>query len=72
VPPLPVVGGADVVRALGRVGFVRVRQKGSHVQLHNPDGRLVTVPMHDELARGTLRSVLRQAGITVEELVALL
>ncbi len=43
-------------------------QRGSHVKLRNEDGRTVIVPLHDELARGTLASILRQAGLTREEL----
>jgi predicted RNA binding protein YcfA (HicA-like mRNA interferase family) len=68
----PRVSGADVCRALGRVGFVRVGQRGSHVKLRNDSGRTVIVPMHREIAEGTLRSILRQAGLTMEELVSLL
>ena len=49
-PAVPVVSGAEVVRALGKVGFERVG--GSHVKLRHVDGRTVIVPMHRELARG--------------------
>jgi predicted RNA binding protein YcfA (HicA-like mRNA interferase family) len=69
---LPRVSGDDVCRALGRIGFVRVGQKGSHVKLRNPGGRTVIIPMHRELAEGTLRSIIRQAGLTVEEFTSLL
>ena len=69
---LPVLSGADVVKALGRAGFAQVSQRGSHVKLRRDDGRVVIVPMHAELARGTLRSILRQAGLSVDELKALL
>ncbi|MHB8330372.1 MAG: type II toxin-antitoxin system HicA family toxin, partial [Acidimicrobiales bacterium] len=63
-PALPVLSGADAVRALVKAGFVRVSQRGSHVKLRHADGRVAIVPFHKELARGTLRSVLRQAGIS--------
>jgi predicted RNA binding protein YcfA (HicA-like mRNA interferase family) len=63
-PRLPVVSGADVIRALGKVGYGRQGQRGSHVKLANDAGRTAIVPMHRELAPGTLRSVLRQAGLT--------
>ncbi len=56
-PRLPVVSGADVVRALGKVGFSQLSQRGSHVKLANEVGRTAIVPMHRELAPGTLRSV---------------
>ncbi len=74
-PALPVVSGAEVLRALGRGGFTQVSQKGSHVKLRkeSPTGSLTAiVPMHDELAPGTLRSILRQAGLTVDDLLRLL
>ncbi|MGH9090440.1 MAG: type II toxin-antitoxin system HicA family toxin [Acidimicrobiales bacterium] len=70
-PALPVVGGADVIAALAKVGFVQVSQRGSHVKLRG-GGRTVIVPMHRELATGTLRSILRQAGLTPTEFVVLL
>jgi predicted RNA binding protein YcfA (HicA-like mRNA interferase family) len=71
-PALPVVSGRDVVKALGRRGFDEVSQRGSHVNLRNPEGDTVIVPMHRELAPGTLRSILRQAGIDGDELSTLL
>lgn len=70
MPPLPVVSGADVVRALKKMGFQEVSQKGSHLKLTSALGLVVIVPMHKELRRGTLRSVLRQADITIEALIA--
>ena len=71
-PALPVVPGAQVVAALRKGGFERVSQRGSHVKLRAEDGRVVIVPMHRELAIGTLRSVIRQSGLSVEEFLALL
>lgn len=71
-PRLPVVSGSEVIRALTRIGFGEVGQRGSHVKLRHADGRTVIVPLHRELAPGTLRSILRQAGLPVEELTALL
>ena len=72
MPRLPVVSGAAVVRALERAGFVEAGRRGSHVKLHGRGGRVVLVPLHDELARGTLRSILRQAGLPTEKLIGLL
>ena len=71
-PALPVVSGAQVVAALAKAGFERVSQKGSHVKLRRADGRVVIVPLHRELAVGTLRSVIRQSGLPVEEFLGLL
>ncbi len=71
VPPLPRITGRQMVRALNQLGWVVVVQKGSHVQLKHPTrGGRVTVPMHagETIGPGLLRSILHQAGITVEEL----
>ena len=72
MPPLPIVSGAEVERALGKLGFDRASQRGSHVKLRHADGRVAIVPMHRELKRGTLASVLRQAGIDAAALIAAL
>ena len=66
------VSGHEVVRALAKVGFSEVSQRGSHLKLRSQEGRTVIVPMHRELARGTLRSILRQADLTVEAFIDLL
>jgi len=57
--------GSDVVKALERLGYQKARQTGSHVQLARGD-RHVTVPAHGSVAPGTLRNILRQAGIDLE------
>ena len=67
-PALPVVSGAQVVKALERTGFEVVRQRGSHVKLRKSE-LTVIVPVHRELALGTLRSILRQSGLSVEDLI---
>lgn len=71
---LPVVSGRDVVKVLAKVGFVFDRQKGSHMILRQETSpfRRLTVPDHNEVAKGTLRSIIRQAGLTVDEFVDLL
>jgi len=71
-PSLPIVSGNQVIRALGRVGFDAVSQAGSHVKLRNPDGRTVIVPLHRDIAPGTLRSILKQADLTVSGFLELL
>jgi predicted RNA binding protein YcfA (HicA-like mRNA interferase family) len=70
-PRLPVLSGRDVVRAFERLGWQAVRQSGSHIILTKP-GEMVTlsVPDHREVARGTLRALVRAANLTVEEFVA--
>ena len=70
---LPVVSGAELVSALGKLGWVAVRQRGSHVRLRHPDNPVpLVVPLHREIRRGTLAGVLRDAGVTAEELRQLL
>jgi predicted RNA binding protein YcfA (HicA-like mRNA interferase family) len=72
---LPVVTARDVIRALGRAGFIVSRTSGSHCRLiHATDpARKVTVPMHSgDLKRGTLRSIIAQARLTVADFSALL
>lgn len=66
MPKLPVLSGRDVVSALERLGFVQMRQRGSHVILQR-DGVGVVVPLHRELKTGTLAGVIRQAGLSQDE-----
>jgi predicted RNA binding protein YcfA (HicA-like mRNA interferase family) len=66
------VSGENVVAALARLGFARVSQKGSHVKVRNAEGRTAIVPMHREIAFGTLRSILRHAGISMDDLALVL
>ena len=70
MPRLRRTSGREAIRALERLGFVQVRQRGSHVILkkRTPEGAVgCVVPLHRELAIGTLRGVLRQAGVTPDE-----
>ena len=70
---LPQVSGADVVRALQKLGFTVRRQHGSHIILRRDDPCAQTVvPNHRQIDRGTLRAILRQTEITAEELIKLL
>jgi predicted RNA binding protein YcfA (HicA-like mRNA interferase family) len=66
-PSLPVVSGRQAIRALETLGYEEVSRRGSHVKLRNESGRTVIVPDHRELARGTLASILRQAGVQIED-----
>ena len=70
---LPVVSGNDCVKALEKIGFYFKRQEGSHIVLRrdNPFSQVV-VPDHKELDRGTLRAIIRQAGMSVDEFAKLL
>jgi predicted RNA binding protein YcfA (HicA-like mRNA interferase family) len=72
VPPLPVCSGAEVIAALGKIGYTVVRSRESHVRLNCSGRPPVTVPLQRTLARGTLASILRETRVTVVELIALL
>jgi predicted RNA binding protein YcfA (HicA-like mRNA interferase family) len=68
---LPVLSGREVVRAFEKLGWQVARQKASHIILIKP-GEMITlsVPDHREVARGTLRSLIRLANITVQAFLA--
>ena len=72
---LPVLSARDVLRALKRAGFEEVGRKESHIRMKRRSGndvRVAVVPNHPEIAKGTLVSILRQAGLTREQLASLL
>ena len=72
---LPVISGKEALKALERAGFVVVRQRGSHVRIKKVTSDKVikmTIPLHETLDRGTLKSILRNADLTVEEFIGLL
>jgi predicted RNA binding protein YcfA (HicA-like mRNA interferase family) len=71
MPKLPDVSGKETRRALERLGFVFKRQRGSHVVMRRGN-RGCVVPMHREINRGTLRGILEQAGVSLEEFMAAL
>jgi predicted RNA binding protein YcfA (HicA-like mRNA interferase family) len=74
MPPLPVLKAEALIKALRSAGFEQVRQRGSHVRLRHEDGRVVTVPVHrrQEVGRGLLRKILRDADMSPEDLLRLL
>jgi predicted RNA binding protein YcfA (HicA-like mRNA interferase family) len=72
MPDLPHLSGREILRALERLGFVQTRQRGSHVVLKKstPEGSVgCVVPLHDEVAIGTLRSILKQAKVSSDEFI---
>ena len=71
---LPRVSGREVVKALRKIGYEQDRQRGSHIVLRQTSSphRRVTVPDHSEVAKGTLRAIIREVGLTVDEFKALL
>ena len=68
---LPVLSGQELCKALAKVGYRIDHQTGSHIilRMENPPYRRLTVPKHKEIAKGTLRAIIRQAGLSREELL---
>ncbi|MCL5611978.1 MAG: type II toxin-antitoxin system HicA family toxin [Chloroflexi bacterium] len=72
MPNLPYLSGKEIIRALERLGFVQARQRGSHVVMKKsmPEGSVgCVVPLHGEVAIGTLHSILKQAKISPDEFI---
>ncbi len=72
---LPIVSGKDVVKALSRIGYGVVRQRGSLLRLKdstNPSHKPITVPLHKELKPGLLRKIIKDTNLSVEEFIELL
>jgi len=65
---LPSVSGKKVIKALEKLGFIVVRQKGSHVILQR-ESNMLTVPLHDPIKKSTLNTILKQADVSLEELL---
>ena len=74
MPKLPVVSGKEVVKALAKAGYRVDHQSGSHIILRHEEAphRRLSVPNHKEIAKGTLRAIINDAGLTVDEFVELL
>ncbi len=70
---LPVLSGRETKRAFEKLGWLVARQRGSHIIL-TKEGEIATlsIPDHKEIAKGTLRSLIRMAGISVDEFVRVL
>jgi predicted RNA binding protein YcfA (HicA-like mRNA interferase family) len=70
VSALPVLSGRQLVKVLERLGYAVDRRRGSHIILRHgdPPYRRLVVPDHEEIAKGTLRALLRDAGLSVEDL----
>ena len=70
MPPIPLLRPREVIKTLEKLGWQVARQKGSHI-IMTKEGHIATlsIPNHPEVARGTLRSLIVKAGITVEEFI---
>jgi len=70
---LPVISGATCVKALEQIGFTFRRQRGSHIIMRRDDPyAMIVVPNHKTLKPGTLRKIIRDTGLTIDEFIALL
>lgn len=71
MPKLPVIKARQLLKTLQKLGFYKHHQVGSHVQLKHPDGRRTTIPYHpsQEIRRGTLRAIIDDLDMTVEEFI---
>ncbi|MCD4843388.1 MAG: type II toxin-antitoxin system HicA family toxin [Methanosarcinales archaeon] len=72
---LPVVSGEKAIKAFLNAGFVKVRQRGSHVRLEKIEGNDIiklTIPLHNPMKKGTLSRLIKDAGLTIDEFVNLL
>jgi predicted RNA binding protein YcfA (HicA-like mRNA interferase family) len=69
---LPVCSDQDAIRAFQKLGYQVDHQTGSHVIVRHPQMRRLTIPNHRELAKGTLRALIREAGLTKDQFVNLL
>jgi predicted RNA binding protein YcfA (HicA-like mRNA interferase family) len=69
---LPLLSGKEICKVLSKIGYFKVRQRGSHIRLKCPGRKSVTVPDYKEISRGLLRKILRDAEISEEEFFKLL
>lgn len=70
MPKQPKVSSSELVRALEKMGFVKIGQKGSHIKMKSVDGRTAIIPNHKLIKPGTLKKgILNPLGISVEELI---
>ena len=75
MPKLPVISGLDMIKVLSKMGYIHKRTSGSHaiLQKESPSGKItIPVPLHKELAKGTLKSIMRQGDLRLDDLLALL
>ncbi|MBI4029500.1 MAG: type II toxin-antitoxin system HicA family toxin [Candidatus Blackburnbacteria bacterium] len=64
------IRGKELIKTLGKLGFKKESGKGSHIRMTHPDGRWTQVAIHTKpIPQGTLKAILKQAGITIEKLV---
>lgn len=69
---LPLISGKTAIKVFTMIGYQIVRQKGSHIRLHHPDKKPLTIPDHKTLGKGLLRKLLRDSELSAEEFIKLL
>ena len=69
---LPVLSGKQIIKVLAKIGFLPVRQKGSHVFPRHVDGRRTVVPLHEEVNKSTVMDIIEQTKLTKGEFLKLL
>jgi predicted RNA binding protein YcfA (HicA-like mRNA interferase family) len=72
VAKLPLISGKKAIKAFIKIGYYIVRQRGSHIRLHHPSKKPLTIPDHKVLGRGLLRKLLRDAELSREDFIRLL
>ncbi len=74
LPKLPVVSGIELIKVISKIGFKVDHQTGSHIILRQNEypHRRLTIPNHKEISKGTLKTILKQTGLTVTDLTELL
>jgi len=72
VSRLPILSGRAIVKALAKVGYVEVRQRGSHIRLASGGRKSITVPDHKVIGRGLLKKILPDTELSADEFVKLL
>jgi predicted RNA binding protein YcfA (HicA-like mRNA interferase family) len=71
---LPILSANEIIKALSKIGYTVDHQRGSHVVLRreDPPHRRIAIPNYDEIPRGTLRAIISEAGLTIEQFLDLL
>lgn len=71
-PPLPLLSGKEIIKALQTIGYRATRQRGSHIRLSCINKKSVTVPNYKLIGRGLMKKIIRDAELTPEEFFKLL
>ena len=71
MPKLPLISGRMAIKVFTKIGYRIIRQRGSHIRLHHPSKRPLTIPNHKILGRGLLRKLLRDSELSLEDFIKL-